>query len=151
MINYKLRQEKRGAYLLDCRRGTALHLPQPAFDLLMDLYTAGSLPPGWSQAGQRRRFAEADEGWHWWQTFQEMGLTTEKGLQSLEVIPLVEDPATVPDDCLVAPARVYFELTRRCNLSCLTCFNESHYPLAHELTTPEIFDVLKQLDQLHSL
>jgi radical SAM protein with 4Fe4S-binding SPASM domain len=148
MINYKLRQEKQGGYLLDCRRGTALPLPQPAFDLLMDLYTAGSLPPGWPQAGQGRCFVNADEGRRWWQTFQEMGLTTEKGLQPLQVIPLVEDPATVPDDCLAAPARVYFELTRRCNLSCLTCFNESHYPLAHELTTPEILDVLDQLDQL---
>jgi len=149
MIAYKLRQEKLGGYLLDGRRGAAFPLPQSAFDLLLDLHTAGSPLPGWPQVGIGRHFgAHAHEGWHWWQMLEGMGLTTETGLRSLQVIPLVEDPAFVPDDCLAAPARVYFELTRRCNLACRTCFNSSHSPLAGELTTPEILDALEQLDRL---
>ena len=148
MIYYKLRQEKQGGSLLDCRRGTALPLPQSAFNLLLELHTAGCLPGGRLPAGIARHFANIEEGQRWWQTLQKMGVTTETGLRSLQVIPLVESPATVPDDCLAAPARVYFELTRRCNLACRTCFNDSHYPLADELTTPEILDALEQLDRL---
>jgi radical SAM protein with 4Fe4S-binding SPASM domain len=149
VIEYKLRQEKKGAYLLDRRRGTALALPQSANSFLLELHTSGNLPPDWPQAGIARHFGlDVDGGGHWWRTLHRMGLTTERGLQSLQVIPLAEKPATVPDDCLAAPARVYLELTRRCNLACRTCFNDSHHPLADELTTPEIFDTLDQLDRL---
>jgi radical SAM protein with 4Fe4S-binding SPASM domain len=148
-IDYKLRQEKLGGYLLNRRRGTALQLSQPKFDLLRELYTAGGPSLGWPQTGINQHFgANVGEGWRWWQALQKMGLTTESGLRSLQVIPLVEDPAMVPDDCLAAPARIYFELTRRCNLACHTCFNDSHSPLADELTTPEILDILEQLDWL---
>jgi len=149
VTEYRLRQEKQGAYLLDRRQGTAFALPQSAYNFLLELHAIGRLLPGWPHAGIARHFAaNVDQGWYWWHMLQKVGLATEKGLQSLQVIPLVEDPATVPDDCLVAPTRVYFELTRRCNLACRTCFNDSHYSLAEELTTPEILNALEQLDQL---
>jgi radical SAM protein with 4Fe4S-binding SPASM domain len=148
MIAYKLRQEKQGACLLDRRRGIALALPQPAYDLLLELHTMGGPPPDWPQAGIARHFADVAEGWRWWRTLERMRLTAEAGLRSLQVTPLLEDPAAVPGDCLAAPARVYFELTRRCNLACRTCFNDSHRLLADELTTPEILDALDQLDRL---
>ncbi len=149
MIDYKLRQEKQGAYLLNRHRGVASPLSQPALNLLLELHTAGNVPPGWPQAGIARHFGpNADEGRRWWQTLQKMKLTTETGLRSLQVIPLVEDPATLPDDCLTAPARVYFELTRRCNLACRSCFNNSCHPLTNELTRPEILDALAQLNRL---
>ncbi len=147
MIRYKLRQEKQGGYLLDCLRGTALQLPQPAFDLLIDL-DAKTPTLDWAQAAIARRFADTNTGQHWWRTLEKMGLTKKSGIEALQVIPLVDDPTTVPDDCLTAPARVYFELTRRCNLACQTCFNNSHYPLTDELTIPEILDALEQLDRL---
>jgi radical SAM protein with 4Fe4S-binding SPASM domain len=149
VVDFKLRQEKRGAYLLDRRRGMALQLSQAAFDLLRELHAIGGRPPDWPQAGITRHFgAQASEGRRWWQTLEEMGLAQAQGLRSLQVIPLDDDPASVPDDCLAAPARVYFELTRRCNLACRTCFNNSRHPLAGELTTPEIVDALDQLDRL---
>ena len=149
MIRFKLRQEKQGGYLLDRRLGTALPLSPPAFNLLSDLYASGGPPSGWPEAGLARHFGlGVDAGWRWWRTLQDLGLTTKAGLQSLQFIPLVEDLAAVPDDCLAAPARVYFELTRRCNLACRTCFNESHSPLADELTTAEVLDALEQLDRL---
>lgn len=148
-IDYRLRQEKKGGFLLDRRRGTALDLSQSQFDLLVTLHKSGRLLPGWPDAGIAHYFRDdAVAGWEWWRTLAGMGLTTETGLETLQIIPLLDDPAQVPDDCLVAPARVYFELTRRCNLACRTCFNGSHQPLAGELTTPETLDVLDQLDRL---
>ena len=148
-IDYKLRQEKQGGFLLDRRKGTALDLSQSRFDLLVALRTASRPPPDWPDAGIAHHFgADTIAGWEWWQTLKEMELTTETGLESLQIITLGDDPENVPDDCLAAPTRVYFELTRRCNLSCRTCFNDSHQPLAGELTVPEILDTLDQLDRL---
>ena len=149
MIDYKIRQEKQGVYLLDRRRGTAQRLPQPAFELVRALSTFGYLPPDWPAAGLALYFGtDIEEGQHWWSTFEALGLTTERGLRTLQIIPLLDNLVAVPDDCLAAPARVYFELTRRCNLACQTCFNNSHRPLADELTTSEIYAVLDELDRL---
>lgn len=148
-IDYRLRQEKKGGFLLDRRRGTALDLSQSQFDLLVTLHKSGLPLPGWPDGGIAHYFSgDAVAGWEWWRSLAAMGLTTETGLGTLQIIPLLDDPAQVPDNCLVAPARVYFELTRRCNLSCRTCFNDSHRPLSDELTTPEILDILNQLDRL---
>lgn len=149
MIAYKLRQEKTGGYLLERRKGAARQLTPAEFDLLLALWQAGQVPPGWPQAGIAAHFAAAvAAGWRWWQTLEASGLTTSEGLRALQFIPLPEPLAAAPDDCLAAPARIYFELTRRCNLACRTCFNESHAPLSAELTTAEIFDILAQLDRL---
>lgn len=149
MISYKLRQERQGGYLLDRRRGSATQLSQPAFDLLAELHSIGHAPADWPQAGIARHFgADTAGGWRWWQTLEGLGLTMEPGLRSLQVILLPEGPAALPDDCLAAPARIYFELTRRCNLACRTCFNASHRPLSDELSTGEILDLLHQLNAL---
>jgi MoaA/NifB/PqqE/SkfB family radical SAM enzyme len=55
---------------------------------------------------------------------------------------------SLPDDCLSAPARIYFELTRKCNLRCKSCFNESSNALSNELSTKEILSILDQLNEL---
>ncbi len=149
MIDFKLRQEKQGGYLLDRRLGRAIQLPQAAFDLLIDLHSQGNIPAGWPQIGIEQYFGKnRDDGQLWWETFSNLGLTAEAGLRSLQIIPLTDDRIAVPDDCLAAPSRIYFELTRRCNLVCRTCFNASHHPLADELATSEILNTLEQLDRL---
>lgn len=149
MIYYKLRQEKQGGYLLDARQGRALQLSQQAYDLLLELSTVGHVPPGWPSVGLIRHFGtDGAEGQHWWQVLTQLELTTEPGLRALQVLPLTNQASSLPDDCLAAPARIYFELTRRCNLACRTCFNESHYPLPGELTTGEILSALQQLDRM---
>lgn len=146
---YKLRQEKHGGFLLDRRRGTASQLSQSQFDLLLALHKEGRPPLGWPHAGIARYFSiDKEAGWEWWKTLATMELATKTGLETLQFVPLLDDRAQMPDDCLAAPARVYFELTRRCNLGCRTCFNDSHHPLPDELTTLEILDVLDQLDRL---
>jgi radical SAM protein with 4Fe4S-binding SPASM domain len=149
MINYKLRQEKQGGYLLDGRHGRAIRLSQPAFDFLRELHTVGHVSPDWPAEGLLRHFgADRLEGQRCWQMLTQWGLASEQGLQALQVIPLADPVQSMPDDCLAAPARIYFELTRRCNLACRTCFNESHHPIRGELTTPEILDTLRQLNRL---
>jgi len=148
-FDYRLRQEKRGGFLLDRRSGVSSRLSQPQFDLLAALHKAGHAPANWPGAGIARHFGrDTAAGMQWWHALSAMGLATETGLESLQVITLVDALKDIPDDCLAAPARVYFELTRRCNLTCRTCFNKSHRPLANELTMPEVLDILDQLEKL---
>ncbi|MEJ2405623.1 MAG: radical SAM protein [Candidatus Thiodiazotropha sp.] len=52
----------------------------------------------------------------------------------------------LPKDCLLAPVRVYFELTTRCNGTCRYCLNNSGTRIREpELTTNEAFQVIKTL------
>jgi len=47
------------------------------------------------------------------------------------------------NDTLVAPVRVYYEATRKCNLSCKHCFNSSWRESLDQLHSDEIVEVLK--------
>lgn len=149
MINFKLRQEKNGGHLFDCSRGTVTVLSQAQYDFLRHLHEAGGNLCDWPQAGIQQYFpGNPEAGWQWWSTLEALHLARYSAIEDLRHIPYLDDPEGVPGDCLAAPARVYFELTRRCNLSCKTCFNESHIPLDNELTTAEIMNILDQLDKL---
>lgn len=48
-----------------------------------------------------------------------------------------------PPHLLCAPIRLYFELTRACNLRCKTCFNSSARPLDDEMSTADIMKTLE--------
>jgi radical SAM protein with 4Fe4S-binding SPASM domain len=147
VIDYKLREEKQGGYLLDRRAGSARPLSPGEFGLMRDLARPDRRFPLDLVPAIARYFPDDPAaGWAWWQDLEKRKLTTAEGLQTLHFIPL--EGEAVADDCLAAPARLYFELTRRCNLACRTCFNNSRQPLSEELTTPEILDLL---DQLHRL
>lgn len=149
MIDFKLRQEKVGGYLLNRLTGQATRVSQAAHDMLVDLYDhAGDSGDDPSRLIEKHFGDDALAGEGWWQKLRDVGLGSRSGLQSLQVIPLVGGPTVVPDDCLAAPARVYFELTRRCNLSCRSCFNNSHHPLPNELSTAEILIALDELNHL---
>jgi radical SAM protein with 4Fe4S-binding SPASM domain len=150
VIRFKLREEKQGAYLLDRHRGISIELSQPEFEFLNALHEGGDHLPGWPQDGIDRYFRNnARAGQAWWQTLQELELTHRPGIEELQVIRIPDDDrAHMPDDCLAAPTRIYFELTRRCNLACRSCFNNSHYPLEEELSTQEIINSLEQLNRL---
>ena len=63
-VDYKLRQEKKGGFLLDRRQGTALDLSQPQLDLLVALHTAGCPPSDWPDAAIASYFgADPATGW----------------------------------------------------------------------------------------
>lgn len=148
MICYKLREEKHGGYLFDCRQGSAHEITHTEFELLCALADkSGNLSDGEKPQIEQYFPGNVEAGQRWWQKLEAWGLTEKPGLDQLQIIRLPNESASLPEDCLAAPMRIYFELTRRCNLSCKSCFNDSHHPLANELSTQEIFDVLEQLHQ----
>ncbi len=55
----------------------------------------------------------------------------------------VGDLENTSTNIIYSPIRVYFELTKKCNLCCKSCFNESGKPLKSEMRLEE---VLKSLD-----
>jgi len=139
VIRYKLREEKQGGYLFDCRRGSARQISTPEFDFLNALADSQHWLTDGPRTGIEQYFAEnVEAGQQWWLTLEKLGLTQKARLEELQIIRLDAPPTRLPDDCRTAPARVYFELTRRCNLVCRSCFNNSQHPLANELSTQEI-------------
>lgn len=51
----------------------------------------------------------------------------------------------LPRDLLYAPTRIYFELTRECNLRCVHCFNASSQPIPGEMDTEQMMQCLEGL------
>jgi len=71
----------------------------------------------------------------------------EKGIISIEKIP--GNPKKSKKITLKYPvSSAQIEITNRCNLSCLHCFNDSGDPCPHELTTEEIFSVIDTLTSM---
>lgn len=55
------------------------------------------------------------------------------------------DVGNAPEGLLYAPTRIYFELTRECNLRCVHCFNSSAKPISGEMNTEEMMQCLEGL------
>lgn len=51
----------------------------------------------------------------------------------------------MPRGMLKSPLRLYFEITRRCNLSCRNCFSSSGRPYDDEMSDEEVKQVLSEL------
>jgi MoaA/NifB/PqqE/SkfB family radical SAM enzyme len=73
------------------------------------------------------------------------GSLSMNGNKSIDYDILTTDRSSVPASLIYSPIRVYFELTRACNLRCRTCFNQSGKPLEDELTTEEVLRTLEGL------
>ncbi|HRF10926.1 MAG TPA: radical SAM protein [Candidatus Accumulibacter phosphatis] len=54
----------------------------------------------------------------------------------------------LPTDATAAPKRIYFEMTRQCNLACRSCFNASRLPLDNELGRDGALEVNRQASEL---
>lgn len=52
------------------------------------------------------------------------------------------------ENCLAAPNRMYLELTRRCKLSCLMCYNASGQALPNELNAEQFKDILDEMERI---
>ncbi|MCX6803737.1 MAG: radical SAM protein [Candidatus Diapherotrites archaeon] len=109
MINYKVREEKKGAFLFDRKNGKAEQLTEEQYLSMLNNSLIKNNPE-WQFIPKKNR-------------------------------------DLLPDDCFSAPSRIYFELSRKCNLGCKACFNESSLPLDKELTTKEVLDILNQLNK----
>lgn len=57
----------------------------------------------------------------------------------------------LPRGVLKAPARLYFEITRKCNLHCENCFSSSYKEYSDELTQDEIFNTIENYRKIDGL
>lgn len=54
-------------------------------------------------------------------------------------------PKKLPENYFSAPSKVYFELTRKCNLRCKTCYNSAGTAIKKEIAKNKIFEILNEL------
>ncbi|MFA6215715.1 MAG: radical SAM protein [Patescibacteria group bacterium] len=133
MINYKIRQEKEGGYLFERKTGLAKKISQDLWPNFMEAVVAKNM-------SEIKNFEEALAG------INQEELGSDIIAEKIKIFR--KDVNLLPPDCLSAPARVYFELTRCCTLKCKTCFNESEKELASEMTTTEIKKIIDELELL---
>lgn len=62
--------------------------------------------------------------------------------------PIINSKARMNNSWLVAPNRLYLELTRNCNLRCLMCYNNAIGPLPNELTGVQWKKLLDEMDRI---
>ncbi|MDR3070665.1 MAG: hypothetical protein LBU38_06625, partial [Propionibacteriaceae bacterium] len=110
-----LREELGGGYWFDPELGKATELTTAEFGLLSHLArNSGELPRGLSAEEHNAARALAS------QLVEQSSCALASGLwDSVRVVPL---PGDAPRDAAAAPKRIYFEVTRECNLACRSCF-----------------------------
>jgi radical SAM protein with 4Fe4S-binding SPASM domain len=127
---FVVRQEYFGGFLYDrAGVGSAGYLQADQYGWLAARAEGQDLPP------PGRTFA---------QEIAELGVLAGDGTPDYEVWAA---PGPLPGGMLRAPIRLYFEVTRGCNLSCTYCFNESGpgRQFADELTTAESLRIIDNL------
>lgn len=116
MNRFKIREEKQGAMLFDNQTGKSIVLSEEQYQDIL--------------RGNRNEFEY---------------LFDQSGNPLFKVFHPVMDRTALPSDCLSAPSKVYFEITRRCNLKCVYCYNNSRSDFRVELDKERIFQVIDRL------
>lgn len=137
MIRHVVRQEREGGYWMNLNEGRVRRLGHAAYHLL-------------SETEQRSRLAAAaraeDPALH--ELLERHGLVGTDPADDMRIVPLPVCPEGPPSDAAAAPKRIYFEVTRQCNLACRSCFNASRLPLDNELGREGALDVNRQAWEL---
>jgi radical SAM protein with 4Fe4S-binding SPASM domain len=147
MIKHLLRQEREGGYWLIRDSGRAIELDEYGYRLMARLHETG----GRLEGRERTRLANAlrlNNKGSLLAEITKQGLDEQENWRAVRHVPCDAPAGSLPRDAVVAPKRIYFEITRGCNLSCHTCFNNSHHKLPDELTHEEILDVNRQAYEL---
>lgn len=149
MTDHLLRQELVGGYWFVRDEGRAVQLDDVGYQFLAVMVTARGHPAD-DDRGAPGPSCPGTEGARILAELQRCGVRFEGAEPWARVrhVPLPRGPSVLPTDAAIAPKRIYFEITRRCNLSCLSCFNNSHIPLSDELSLDEIMDVNRQAEEL---
>jgi len=147
MIKYLLRQERNGGYWFIRDEGCAIELKDSGYQLLSELYAnAGNLD------ASRRNLLEANvlfnEGSGLIESLKTYGFEQAQAWETVRHVPHSSSFDSSLVEAVIAPKRIYFEITRGCNLACHTCFNNSHFKLPNELTLEEILDINRQAYEL---
>ena len=119
MERYKIREEKSGAMLFDTLVGKSVYLNEAEYQEIL--------------AGKKNEYSY---------------LFSENGTPLFKLFKPVKDRKSLPADCLSAPSKVYFEITRRCNLKCEYCYNNSRNDFSSELFKDQIIKVVDELYEL---
>ena len=131
MMEYKIREEREGCFLFERETGTAIKLDEETYQKIKEII----------RKGEKKEMDNLKE--------QLKGINVDKLKNEIANIKIIEkNREQLPKDALSAPARVYFEITRKCTLRCKTCFNESEIQLKKEMTNEELEKVIDQLDEL---
>ena len=141
MIDFVLREERRGGFWFDRDSGRGVELAPIRYRRLAELVTATAA--GFGAALRRAREDEVLRG-----LLAGTAVETPRGRTRIRHVPSDVRPDLLPSDAVAAPKRIYFEVTRDCNLRCRSCFNESGRPLPGELSREEIIDVNRQAYEL---
>lgn len=146
MIRHIIREERTGGYWLLRDAGAVINLGPAALNYLRAMLDP--VPGG----GRDRSGLEAAENVDGIEEVRALVRRHDfKGaVRRREVRWIASDigPAALPADADAAPKRIYFELTRQCNLACRSCFNASRHPLPGELTRAEVIDVNRQAAEM---
>ena len=142
-MKHLIRQERTGGYWLIRDQGRAIELSDPDYALMSRLHAAGGRLPHHELHALR-----STAGVKLLEQLTRHGLDEPSAWAAVRLVPCDAPMAALPADAVVAPKRIYFEITRGCNLSCQSCFNNSHHRLPNELTHEEILDVNRQAHEL---
>lgn len=138
MIRHVVRQERKGGYWMIREQGCVLTLGQAGYSLFEVL-----------AENRRDKLASAlreveRETPDLIQPLREQILTDNSEAENgIRLVPC-RNLLRLPKDAVAAPKRIYFELTRSCNLSCRSCFNNSRHPMRDELSLDEVLEVNRQ-------
>ncbi|MBN2535920.1 MAG: radical SAM protein [Spirochaetales bacterium] len=117
MIQYKIREEKNGAMLFDNRKGAVTVLTEEQYQAVIH------------NRDPEFRYLHDAEGMPLYRVFRS-GSPREQ----------------LPVDCLSAPSKVYFEITRKCNLLCKHCYNRSRINFPGEIKKEILFAIIDELE-----
>ena len=141
-MKHLLRQEKEGGYWLIRDEGRAIELDRSDYKLMSQLHSKnGKLTTSELDLISNNNKSLLKE-------LATYGLDRPETWDTVRHVPSDVPLATLQDDSVIAPKRIYFEITRGCNLACQTCFNNSHFKLPNELTNEEILDINRQAYEL---
>lgn len=178
MIKHIIRQEKNGGYWFIVNEGKALELTDDDYQLLFTMYNiadgnnSNSSNVNDSNANDSNANRVLFSALRKYQLIDDSKANREifTTLEKHQLINPIANPApwqqevrliqsdliqsNLPSTALfcehayIAPKRIYFEITRLCNLRCRSCFNNSKQQLPHELTLEEIIDVNRQAAEI---
>lgn len=147
MIRHVIRQERTGGFWLIRDAGRVVPLGPAAWSLVEVLHADGGVSTAEALERHRRRMVLDGEV----ATLAELdahGLLSPDGWTHTRFVPSDVPLDALPAHAVAAPKRIYFEITRGCNLACKSCFNNSHHRLPNELTHAELLDVNRQAHAL---
>ncbi|WP_133511187.1 radical SAM/SPASM domain-containing protein [Candidatus Thiosymbion oneisti] len=139
MIRHVIRQERRGGYWMLRDQGRVVPLGPSAYRWLAASIDAESAP-----VEDHMERAAWDEDPTLYALIGQQGLTRKAARSTIRLVPSPVPQTQLPRDAVAAPKRIYFEMTRRCNLACRSCFNASRLPLDDEMGLDQVLDVNRQ-------